>query len=155
MYTLELTVNGHAYRVEVKATATLLDVLRDMLSITSPKVGCETGDCGTCSVILDGKLVKSCLVNALAAQGGEVLTVEGMGKPGALHPLQRAFHEQYAAQCGFCTPGMILAAKALLDDNPNPTREEVKHYLSGNLCRCTGYVKIVDAVMAAAEEMRR
>lgn len=155
MYTLELTVNGVAYRVEVKATATLLDVLRDKLSITSPKVGCDTGDCGSCSVILDGKLVKSCLVTALAAQGGEVLTVEGLGKPGALHPLQKAFHEQYAAQCGFCTPGMILAAKALLDENPNPTREEVKHYLSGNLCRCTGYVKIVDAVMAAAEEMRR
>ncbi|HSR33261.1 MAG TPA: (2Fe-2S)-binding protein [Anaerolineae bacterium] len=155
MYTLELTVNGVAYRVEVKATATLLDVLRDKLSITSPKVGCDTGDCGSCSVILDGKLVKSCLVSALAAQGGQVLTVEGLGKPGALHPLQKAFHEQYAAQCGFCTPGMILAAKALLDENPNPTREEVKHYLSGNLCRCTGYVKIVDAVMAAAEEMRR
>ncbi|MGQ9599428.1 MAG: (2Fe-2S)-binding protein [Anaerolineae bacterium] len=155
MYTLELKVNGLPYKVEVKATTNLLEVLRDKLSITSPKVGCETGDCGTCSVILNGKLVKSCLVNALTAQGGEVLTLEGLGKPGALHPLQLAFHEHYAAQCGFCTPGMIIAAKALLDENPQPTAEEVKHYLSGNLCRCTGYIKIVDAVMAAAEEMRR
>jgi carbon-monoxide dehydrogenase small subunit len=155
MYTLELNVNGQPYRVEVKITHTLLDVLRDKLGITSPKVGCDTGDCGTCSVILNGKLVKSCLVEALTAQGGEVLTVEGLGRPGKLHPLQAAFHEHYAAQCGFCTPGMILAAKALLDENPNPTRAEVKHYLAGNLCRCTGYVKIVDAVMAAAEEMRR
>jgi len=155
MYTLELKVNGLEYKAEVKASTTLLEVLRDKLGITSPKVGCETGDCGTCSVILDGKLVKSCIVNALAAQGGEVLTVEGLAKPGELHPIQKAFHEHYAAQCGFCTPGMILAAKALLDENPNPTREEVKLYLSGNLCRCTGYVKIVDAVIAAAEEMRR
>jgi len=155
MYTLELKVNGQPYKVEVKATANLLEVLRDKLGITSPKVGCETGDCGTCSVILNGKLVKSCLVNALTAQGAEVLTLEGLGRPGALHPLQQAFHEHYAAQCGFCTPGMIMAAKALLDENPQPTQEEVKHYLSGNLCRCTGYVKIVDAVMAAAEGMRR
>lgn len=155
MYTLELKVNGVPYKVEVKATANLLEVLRDKLGITSPKVGCETGDCGTCSVILNGKLVKSCLVNALTAQGAEVLTLEGLGRPGALHPLQQAFHEHYAAQCGFCTPGMIIAAKALLDENPQPTKEDVKHYLSGNLCRCTGYVKIVDAVMAAAEEMRR
>lgn len=155
MYTLELKVNGQPYKVEVKATANLLEVLRDKLGITSPKVGCETGDCGTCSVILNGKLVKSCLVNALTAQGTEVLTLEGLGRPGALHPLQQAFHEHYAAQCGFCTPGMIIAAKALLDENPQPTKEDVKHYLSGNLCRCTGYVKIVDAVMAAAEEMRR
>jgi carbon-monoxide dehydrogenase small subunit len=155
MYTLELKVNGLEYKAEVKASTTLLEVLRDKLGITSPKVGCDTGDCGTCSVILDGKLVKSCIVNALAAQGGEVLTVEGLAKPGELHPIQKAFHEHYAAQCGFCTPGMIMAAKALLDENPNPTREEVKLYLSGNLCRCTGYVKIVDAIIAAAEEMRR
>ena len=155
MYTLELKVNGLEYKAEVKASTTLLEVLRDKLGVTSPKVGCDTGDCGTCSVILDGKLVKSCIVNALAAQGGEVLTVEGLAKPGELHPIQKAFHEHYAAQCGFCTPGMIMAAKALLDENPNPTREEVKLYLSGNLCRCTGYVKIVDAIIAAAQEMRR
>jgi carbon-monoxide dehydrogenase small subunit len=155
MYSLELTVNGLGHKVEVQPMTTLLEVLRDKLGVTSPKVGCDTGDCGTCSVILDGQLVKSCITNALTAQRGQVLTVEGLGRPGALHPLQEAFHEHYAAQCGFCTPGMIMAAKALLDENPNPTRSEVKEYLSGNLCRCTGYVKIVDAVMAAADRMRR
>ena len=155
MYTLELKVNGRAYKAEVNAYATLLEVLRDHLHITSPKVGCNTGDCGTCSVSLDGKLVKSCVTHALAAQGKEVLTVEGLGKPGELHPLQNAFQEYYAAQCGFCTPGMLLAAKALLDENPHPTRQEVKAGLAGNLCRCTGYVKIIDAVLAAAEEMSK
>jgi len=150
MYTLELKVNGRAYKVEVKATTTLLQVLREKLGITSPKIGCETGDCGACSVLVNGKLVKACITNALTVQGKEVLTVEGLGRPGALHPLQLAFHEHYAAQCGFCTPGMLMAAKALLDENPKPTREEVKEALSGNLCRCTGYVKIVDAVLAAA-----
>lgn len=152
MYTLELKVNGRAYKVEVKATTTLLQVLREKLGITGPKVGCETGDCGACSVLVNGKLVKACITNALTVQGKEVLTVEGLGRPGALHPLQLAFHEHYAAQCGFCTPGMLMAAKALLDENPKPTREEVKEALSGNLCRCTGYVKIVDAIMAAAGE---
>lgn len=152
MYTLELKVNGRAYKVEVKATTTLLQVLREKLGITGPKVGCETGDCGACSVLVNGKLVKACITNALTVQGKEVLTVEGLGRPGALHPLQVAFHEHYAAQCGFCTPGMLMAAKALLDENPKPTRDEVKEALSGNLCRCTGYVKIVDAVMAAAGE---
>ncbi len=152
MYTLELKVNGRAYKVEVKATTTLLQVLREKLGITGPKVGCETGDCGACSVLVNGKLVKACITNALTVQGKEVLTVEGLGRPGALHPLQLAFHEHYAAQCGFCTPGMLMAAKALLDENPKPTRDEVKEALSGNLCRCTGYVKIVDAVMAAAGE---
>jgi len=152
MYTLELKVNGRVYKVEVKATTTLLQVLREKLGITSPKIGCETGDCGACSVLVNGKLVKACITNALTVQGKEVLTVEGLGRPGALHPLQLAFHEHYAAQCGFCTPGMLMAAKALLDENPKPTREEVKEALSGNLCRCTGYVKIVDAVLAAAGE---
>ncbi|MHB0870608.1 MAG: (2Fe-2S)-binding protein [Chloroflexota bacterium] len=153
MYTLDLKVNGQVYKVEVEPRDTLLEVLRDKLAITSPKVGCNTGDCGSCSVLLDGVLVKSCLTAALVAQGRQVTTVEGLGRPGALHPIQKAFHEHYAAQCGFCTPGMVLAAKALLDRNPHPTRDEVKEALSGNLCRCTGYVKIVDAVMAAAQEM--
>lgn len=152
MYTLELKVNGRAYKVEVKATTTLLQVLREKLGITGPKVGCETGDCGACSVLVNGKLIKACITNALTVQGKEVLTVEGLGRPGALHPLQLAFHEHYAAQCGFCTPGMLMAAKALLDENPKPTRDEVREALSGNLCRCTGYVKIVDAIMAAAGE---
>jgi aerobic-type carbon monoxide dehydrogenase small subunit (CoxS/CutS family) len=154
MYSLELSVNGQIHRVEVGADTTLLELLRDKLGITSPKVGCNTGDCGACSVLLDGHLVNSCITNALTAQGRSVVTVEGLGRPGALHPLQKTFHDFYAAQCGFCTPGMIMAAKALLDKNPDPTRQEVKVALSGNLCRCTGYVKIIDAVMAAAEEMK-
>ncbi len=153
MYTLELKVNGRAYKAEIGPFTTLLEVLRDHLNITSPKVGCETGDCGTCSVLVDGELVKSCITAALTMQGKEVTTVEGLGQPGELHPLQKSFHALYAAQCGFCTPGMLLAAKALLDENPNPTRDEVKEALSGNLCRCTGYVKIIDAVLAAADNM--
>jgi carbon-monoxide dehydrogenase small subunit len=151
MHTLEITVNGQFYAVPVELKASLLEVLREKLFITSPKVGCNSGDCGTCSVLLDGKLVRSCLTNALAAQGKEIVTIEGLAKPGEVHPLQKAFHENYGAQCGFCTPGMILASKALLDENPKPTREEVKEGLSGNLCRCTGYTKITDSVMAAAE----
>jgi carbon-monoxide dehydrogenase small subunit len=153
MYPLELTVNGRSYQVAVNVKTTLLEVLRDQLFITSPKVGCNTGDCGTCSVLLNGKLVRSCITNALSAQGKEVITVEGIAKAGELHPLQEAFHEHYGSQCGFCTPGMILASKALLDENPNASREEAKEALSGNLCRCTGYVKILDSVMAAAEKM--
>jgi aerobic-type carbon monoxide dehydrogenase small subunit (CoxS/CutS family) len=153
MPVLELQVNGRDHQVLVETTTTLLEVLRDKLMITSAKVGCNTGDCGTCSVILDGKLVRSCITNALTTQGKEVITVEGVAQAGELHPLQKAFHEHYGAQCGFCTPGMILAAKALLDENPTPTRDEVKEALAGNLCRCTGYVKIIDSVLAASEEM--
>ena len=151
MHTLEITVNGQSYAVLVELKTSLLEVLREKLFITSPKIGCNSGDCGTCSVLLDGKLVRACLTNALAAQGKEIVTIEGLAKPGEVHPLQKAFHENYGAQCGFCTPGMILASKALLDENPKPTREEVKEGLSGNLCRCTGYTKITDSVMAAAE----
>ncbi len=154
MPTLRLKVNGRDYKVEAEPTTTLLEVLRNKLLITGPKVGCNIGDCGACSVLLDGHLVKSCITNALATDGSEVVTVEGLAEPGELHPLQKAFHEYYGAQCGFCTPGMLVAAKALLEENPAPTREEIKEGLSGNLCRCTGYVKIIDAVMAAAQEMR-
>ncbi len=154
MPTLKLKVNGRHYEVEAEPTTTLLEVLRNKLLITSPKVGCNTGDCGACSVLLNGRLVKSCITNALAADGNEVVTVEGLAESGGLHPLQKAFYEHYGAQCGFCTPGMLMAAKALLEENPAPTREEIKEGLSGNLCRCTGYVKIIDAVMAAAQEMR-
>ena len=153
MYSLELTVNGRSYQAAVTLKTTLLEVLRDKLFITSPKEGCNSGDCGTCSVLMDGRLVRSCITNALSAQGKEITTVEGLVKPGHLHPLQEAFHEKYGAQCGFCTPGMILAAKALLDENPKPTREDVRVALSGNLCRCTGYGKIIDSVMAASEQM--
>lgn len=150
---LELKVNGHRYRVEVGGAETLLEVLREKLRITSPKLGCNTGDCGTCSVLVDGKLVRACLTAAMTVNGKEVVTVEGIAPPGELHPLQTAFHEAYAAQCGFCTSGMIIAGKALLDENPAPTRGEVKEAISGNLCRCTGYVKIVDAILTGAEKM--
>jgi aerobic carbon-monoxide dehydrogenase small subunit len=153
MYQLELTVNSQKHLVLVGLKTTLLEVLRDKLHITSPKVGCNTGDCGTCSVLLDGELVRSCITNALSTQGKEVVTVEGITEPGHIHPLQKAFHENYGTQCGFCTPGMILASKVLLDKNPKPSRDEVKDALSGNLCRCTGYVKIIDSVLAAADDM--
>lgn len=153
MQELNLKVNGTDYTVSVKADMTLLEVLRDKLHITSPKVGCNTGDCGACSVILNGKLVKSCVTNAMSAYGQEVLTVEGLAKPGELHPLQEAFHKNAASQCGFCTPGMIMASKALLDSNPNPTEPEIKEALSGNICRCTGYVNIIKAVKEAAIKM--
>jgi carbon-monoxide dehydrogenase small subunit len=154
MDALKLKVNGRNYEVETDPATTLLEVLRNKLLITGPKVGCNTGDCGACSVLLDGRLVKSCITNAYITDGCEVITVEGLAEPGELHPLQKAFHEHYAAQCGFCTPGMLMTAKALLDENPNPTREEIKEALSGNLCRCTGYVKIIEAIMAAAQELR-
>ncbi|MCR4431147.1 MAG: (2Fe-2S)-binding protein [Tepidanaerobacteraceae bacterium] len=153
MQELNLKVNGATYSVSVKADMTLLEVLRDKLHITSPKVGCNTGDCGACSVILDGQLVKSCITNALMADGKEVVTLEGLSKPGKLHPIQEAFHQYGASQCGFCTPGMIMASKALLDQNPNPTDEEIREALSGNLCRCTGYVNIIKAVKEAAKKM--
>jgi len=150
---LELNVNGRDRTVEVSLTTTLLEVLRDRLEITSPKVGCNTGDCGTCSVLMDGMLVRSCITNALSVQGREIVTLEGLAEAGRLHPLQRAFHQHYGAQCGYCTPGMIMAAKALLDKTPVPTHQEIKEALSGNLCRCTGYVKIIESIMAAAREM--
>ena len=155
MHKLKLKVNGCEYVVSVKITTTLLEVLRDKLFIKSPKVGCNTGECGACSVLLDGKLVRSCITNALITQNKEVITLEGIAKPGEIDPLQEAFFENYGAQCGFCTPGMIMAAKALLNKNPRPTVNEVKEALSGNLCRCTGYVKIIDSVMAAAKKIPR
>ena len=153
MPSLDLNVNGRYYRVEVEIDTTLLEVLRDKLRITGPKAGCNTGDCGACSVLLDGILVRACITNALSVQSREVVTVEGLARSGELHPLQKAFHEHYGSQCGFCTPGMLLAAKALLDRNPAPTTEEIKEAISGNLCRCTGYVKIIDSIAAASREM--
>lgn len=152
-YSLSFTLNGFPVDVLVKPTETLLDVLREQLGVKSPKRGCNGGDCGACTVLLNGEPVRSCITIALTVAGKAVTTAEGLAKGEALHPLQKAFHEHYATQCGFCTPGMIMAAKALLDRNPNPEREEVREALAGNLCRCTGYVKIVDAVMAAAEEI--
>jgi aerobic-type carbon monoxide dehydrogenase small subunit (CoxS/CutS family) len=149
---IKFKVNGVTEEVNVEPGWSLAYVLREVLNLMGTKVGCETGNCGTCTVLVDGKAIKSCLFLAVKAKGKEIVTIEGLkGKQGGLHPLQEAFMDHFAVQCGYCTPGMILAAKALLDENPNPTEEDVRRGLSGNLCRCTGYVKIVEAVLAAKE----
>lgn len=149
--TIVLTVNGDRHELAVAPWRTLAEVLRDELRLTGTKVGCETGDCGACTVLLDGRAVTSCLVLAVEAQGKAVTTIEGLAPSGTeLHPLQRAFVEHGAVQCGYCSPGMLLAAKHLLDGNPTPTEAEIRQGLSGNLCRCTGYEKIVQAIAAAA-----
>ena len=148
---LELTVNGQIQNLEVEPQRTLLEVLRDDLGMTGTKRGCDDASCGTCTVLLNGKAVLSCNILALEVQGKEVLTVEGLAKDGQMHPLQKAFIEHGAIQCGFCTPGMLMSAKELLDNNPNPTEMEIREALSGNLCRCTGYTKIIEAVIAASQ----
>jgi carbon-monoxide dehydrogenase small subunit len=148
---IQLTVNGEEFEVAVEPNRTLLQVLREDLGFTGAKHGCGLGDCGACTVHLDGKPVNSCLVLAVQANGREVLTIEGLAEDGKLHPIQQAFVDHGAIQCGFCSPGMILSAKALLDENPRPTEREIRTAISGNLCRCTGYQKIVEAVQAAAE----
>lgn len=149
---ISLNVNGEHYELAVYPWRTLLEVLREELKLTGTKKGCDTGDCGACTVLLDGRAVLSCLLLAMRCQGREILTIEGLSSSkGHLHPLQEAFVNHGAIQCGFCTPGMILSAKALLDSNPNPTREEIKKGISGNLCRCTGYAKIIEAIEAAAQ----
>ena len=153
MALLIIKVNGREHRLEVDPAANLLTVLREQLFITGAKIGCETGDCGSCNVIIDGKLRRACLTNAMTANGSEVVTIEGIGGKGALHPLQKQFYEKYASQCGFCTPGMIMASKALLDSNPDPSEIQIKEALAGNLCRCTGYINIIKAVKAAAKDM--
>lgn len=154
-YQLAFTLNGKPVELEAPATANLLTILRDHLDVTGPKFGCEQGNCGACTVHIDGEATNSCLVLGLTVEGREVTTVEGIGAMDDLHPLQEAFYEQYGAQCGFCTPGMLMASKALLDKNPDPTREEIVEAIVGNVCRCTGYNKIVDSVLAAAEKMRQ
>lgn len=148
------TVNGDTVEFLADPRETLLDCLRDRLGLTGSKEGCGTGDCGACSVMFDGRLVSSCLVLGVEAEGKTVDTIEGMASGDDLHPLQRKFIEHAALQCGFCTPGILVAAKALLDQNPDPSESEVRYWLAGNLCRCTGYDKIVNAVMDAAAEMR-
>ncbi len=150
---VKFMVNGRSYEIPIEPHMTLVEVLRDKLDITGTKLSCGAGECGACTVLIDGKPALSCLTLAMTAREKSILTIEGLAEGGNLHPIQKAFIEHGAIQCGFCTPGMILATKALLDENPNPNREEVKKALAGNLCRCTGYVKIVDAVLAAAEEM--
>lgn len=148
---IQLRVNGELHEVAVHPHWTLLEVLREELDLTGAKKGCDAGDCGGCTVILDGKPVVSCLTLAVEADGRDILTIEGLAQNGQLHPIQNAFVEHGAIQCGFCTPGMIMSAKALLDENPKPTEEEVKQAIAGNLCRCTGYAKIVEAILAASE----
>ena len=148
------TVNGDPVDFVCTPDESLLDALRNRMGLTGAKEGCGTGDCGACSVTLNGRLVCSCLVLAAEAEGAEIATVEGMAGPEGLHPLQRAFIDHAALQCGVCTPGILVAAKALLEKNPDPSDEEVRYWLAGNLCRCTGYDKIVRAVQAAAAEMR-
>ncbi len=151
---ITLTVNGRPYEVAVEPRWTLLEMVREELRLTGSKEGCGTGDCGACSMIVDGRLVTSCLMLAAQADGREVVTVEGLATNGRLHPVQQAFIDAGGVQCGFCTPGMIMAAKSLLDRNPRPSLEEVREGLAGNLCRCTGYAKIYEAVVLAAEKMK-
>ena len=151
---IETVVNGEPVEFLGGTRQSLLDALRDELQLTGTKEGCGTGDCGACSVIVDGRLVCSCLMLAPEANGKSIETIEGLAKNGVMHPLQQQFLEQAALQCGFCTPGFLVAAKALLDRNPDPTESEVRYWLAGNLCRCTGYDKIVRAVMDAAAQMR-
>jgi carbon-monoxide dehydrogenase small subunit len=147
---ITLTVNGERYDIEVDVRRTLLEVLREQLELTGTKKGCDEGNCGACTVLIDGKPVASCLLLAVEAHGKEITTIEGLAVNGKLHPLQQAFVDHGAIQCGFCTPGMVLSAKALLDNNPKPTEEQVREAIAGNLCRCTGYTKIVEAILAVS-----
>jgi carbon-monoxide dehydrogenase small subunit len=150
---VNLQVNGQAYQLQVEEDAFLVDVLREELNLTGTKKACNEGECGACTVILNGKAVNSCLVLAARLDGAKIVTIEGVGDAEHLHPLQEAFISAGAVQCGYCTPGMIISAKALLDQNPHPSEAEIRTGLSGNLCRCTGYKKIVKAVQLAAEKM--
>ncbi len=152
MARISVKVNGMMRQHDVEPRLLLVHYLRDVLGLTGTHVGCDTSQCGACTVLLDGRAVKSCTVLAVQADGAQVTTIEGLSAGGALHPLQRAFVEHGAIQCGYCTPGMILSAYALLEENPHPTEADVRYALIGNLCRCTGYAKIIEAVLAVAEE---
>ena len=151
-HTITVTVNGAQERLDVRPNMTLLQMLREKLALTGTKNGCEAGECGACTVLVDGEPVNSCMMLAVEVDEREVLTVEGLAPEGKLSPLQQAFVEHNAVQCGFCTPGMLMSAHALLERNPNPTEEQIKQALVGNLCRCTGYVRIIHAVRAAADQ---
>ena len=154
---IKFKVNGKEQTLEVSANETLVEVLRERLRLTGAKIGCNRGECGACTVLMDGEAVLSCLTLSIECEGKEILTIEGLEDPktGELDPIQEAFVENFGIQCGFCTPGMVMSAKALLDKNPNPSEEEVKEGIQGNLCRCTGYTQIVESILAAAEKMRR
>lgn len=154
MQTVTLKINGREWTVDVEKNWTLLHVLREQLHFTGTKCGCNTNDCGACKVVIDGEAVNSCAVQASKLEGKEILTIEGMASGEALHPIQQAFIDCGAVQCGFCTPGMVMTAKAFLDKNPDPSEDEVRRAIDKNLCRCTGYVKIVQAILLAAERMR-
>jgi carbon-monoxide dehydrogenase small subunit len=150
--TIQLSINGSVYEVNITPTRTLLEVIREDLKLTGTKCGCERGECGACTVLVNGLAINSCLMPAIEAQGKEIETIEGLALGGRLHPLQEKFIELGAIQCGFCTPGMIMTAKALLDRNANPTEDEVRHEIAGNYCRCTGYEKIVEAILSVSEQ---
>ena len=152
MKQIKMTVNGKIHELQVKPWATLLEILRDELGLTGTKEGCGLGECGACTVIMNGKTVNSCLVLAPEADEKEIITIEGLAQGDKLHPIQEAFMEQGGLQCGFCTPGIILSTKALLDENPKPTDEEIRRGIAGNFCRCTGYTKIFESVKAAAQK---
>jgi len=154
---IHMVVNGQDREIEVRPNELLVDVLRERLGLTGTKIGCEAGDCGACTVLIDGKPTLSCLTLAIECEGKEIMTIEGVGDAvkGELHPLQKAFVEHYGVQCGFCTPAMILTAKALLDKNPTPNENEIREAINGVICRCTGYVQIVESILSAAEEMRK
>ncbi|MCM2324040.1 MAG: (2Fe-2S)-binding protein [Oligoflexia bacterium] len=150
--TIHFTLNGQKRSIDVAPTEILLEMLRERLGVKSPKCGCDRGDCGTCSVLVNGRTLRSCLMLAVEIDGAAVTTIEGLGKDGEMSPLQKTFHERNAFQCGFCAPGMILSATELLARNPEPTRDEVKEGLAGNLCRCTGYTPIIDAVLEVSRK---
>ncbi|MER3601714.1 MAG: carbon monoxide dehydrogenase [Nitrososphaerota archaeon] len=154
LHRIRVRVNGVEHEAEVEPRLLLVHFLRDVLGLTGTHVGCDTSNCGACTVIMNGKSVKSCTLFAVQADGADILTIEGLAKGGELHPIQRAFWEHHGLQCGFCTPGFIMQAYWLLKEKPNPTEEEVRWGISGNLCRCTGYQNIVKAILAAAREMR-
>ncbi len=147
---ISLNINGEEYHLNVEPQRTLLDAIREDIGLTGTKKGCDSGDCGACTIILDGEPVNSCIVLAVDANGKQITTIEGLAANGTLHPLQDAFVQHGAVQCGFCTPGMVLAAKALLDKKPNPTEQEIREGMVGNLCRCTGYAKIIEAVKSVS-----
>ena len=154
-HTIAMKVNGHDYELEIQPWRTLLEVLRDQLNLTGTKQSCAEGHCGACTVIVNGNAVNACLMLAVEAHGKDITTIEGLARGDELHPIQEAFVNHGAVQCGFCTPGMIMATKAFLEESPAPSDEDIKRVLAGHLCRCTGYVQIVESVQAAAESMRR